>query len=516
VGSVPHLFGLVIAIASLTCLVLALINNVQNWDIPANVDPSVRIAQYLSIFIALLMEEEIPTGLYLLRRVSKPCLKNKFPGLEYWRFACSSVLRVTLGYLFLMNVIIILAQADAVVEIFYDVLALQFIQQLDDIGYTICRMDVFGKRLRRATMTPYFDDEIENHENERLGVKWRMRVFLKGLYFVNLAVFLAVMIIVSVRQTNGKYQCESITIRFGDEVWEKAYVQWPESSSMFTPGSIEERVLVYSFFNGVYAKSNRFSEGRPIYVEQNKSDRTPFDASAPFDPVVHGDMDPIMPAEFRFCDGSWIFFHEYISKSKDGKPDDSGCDWLLRSPATDGFDLLEADGKWQIWTGVVGETEVSSMCNRCFDDSDCNLNGVCKKSNGTCTCRERNVDGIEYLGMHCEVKIEDECRTIVGEVFNDTWSLDTSTSTSQELTEIPQEYSRPVYANIDGLPQYLAPDEGNSVALMYSGSRWFNTIMQGGKSEAASDYWDWQKMNYHAFWVEAFSPDGNRFLSTQY
>ena len=123
------------------------------------------------------------------------------------------MLRVTLGYLFLMNVIIILAQADAVVEIFYDVLALQFIQQLDDIGYTICRMDVFGKRLRRATMTPYFDDEIENHENERLGVKWRMRVFLKGLYFVNLAVFLAVMIIVSVRQTNGKYQCESITIR---------------------------------------------------------------------------------------------------------------------------------------------------------------------------------------------------------------------------------------------------------------------------------------------------------------
>lgn len=45
-----------------------------------------------------------------------------------------------MGYLFLINVIIILVQADDVIAIFYDVLALQFIQQLDDIGFGISKV----------------------------------------------------------------------------------------------------------------------------------------------------------------------------------------------------------------------------------------------------------------------------------------------------------------------------------------------------------------------------------------
>lgn len=51
------MFGLAIAIMSYACLILALINNVKYGSVPANVNLSVRIAQYLSILIALLMEE---------------------------------------------------------------------------------------------------------------------------------------------------------------------------------------------------------------------------------------------------------------------------------------------------------------------------------------------------------------------------------------------------------------------------------------------------------------------------
>ena len=166
INSLPFLFSLYITVISYICLILALINNLQNGKIPANVDLSVRIAQYMSILvskrycvvqydvcsfqilglfgfsyillytyihnkkIALLMEEEIPTGLYLLRRISKPYLESKFPEVQYPRFVMSSILRITIGYLFLINVILVLIQADVVIEIFYDVLALQFIQQL--------------------------------------------------------------------------------------------------------------------------------------------------------------------------------------------------------------------------------------------------------------------------------------------------------------------------------------------------------------------------------------------------
>lgn len=55
--SMPFYFGLGIAIMSFACLILALVDNVQNGEVPYNVPVTVRTAQYLSIFIALLMEE---------------------------------------------------------------------------------------------------------------------------------------------------------------------------------------------------------------------------------------------------------------------------------------------------------------------------------------------------------------------------------------------------------------------------------------------------------------------------
>jgi hypothetical protein len=98
------------------------------------------------------MEEEIPTALHLLKRISKQHLQSKFPSSCYWRFVASSLLRFSLGYLFLVNVLVILIQANNVLEIFYDVLALQFLQQLDDIAFTVSKMEVLGKRMYLATM----------------------------------------------------------------------------------------------------------------------------------------------------------------------------------------------------------------------------------------------------------------------------------------------------------------------------------------------------------------------------
>ena len=215
-------------------------------------------------------------------------------------------------------------------------------------------------------------------------------MFLKGAYFINLIGFLAALIVVSLRQINGYYQCSSITVRLGrDEVWEEAVVEWQQ----YTPGSIEvdEMVLVYSYFNGVYVKDDeRTSEQRPIYVEQKKTagKGIPFDEKS--SPYYISQNHPhkvsllaIVPAEIRYCNGHWIFTHEYIRKSKRSDLDDSDCNWLLRSPETDKFDLLDVDGSFQIWAGDISETEVSIVCDECQDNSDCNLNGICN-ANGEC------------------------------------------------------------------------------------------------------------------------------------
>lgn len=155
VTSLPFLFSLYIAVMSYGCLIIAFIDNLKHNDVPENVEISVRIAQYMAILIALLMEEEIPTALHLLKRISKQHLQSKFPGLSYWRFVASSLLRFSLGYLFLVNVFVILIQANNVLEIFYDVLALQFLQQLDDIAFTVSKMEVLGKRMYLATMVSW-------------------------------------------------------------------------------------------------------------------------------------------------------------------------------------------------------------------------------------------------------------------------------------------------------------------------------------------------------------------------
>lgn len=62
-------------------------------------------------------------------------LKETFPETKYSRFVASAVLRILMGYLFLAGVIVVLITADGVIDIFYDVLALQFIQQLDGESY---------------------------------------------------------------------------------------------------------------------------------------------------------------------------------------------------------------------------------------------------------------------------------------------------------------------------------------------------------------------------------------------
>lgn len=118
-----------------------------------------------------------------------------------------------MGYLFLLNVVIVLIMADEVIMIFYDVLALQFIQQLDDIAFRMSKMEVLGERMYRATKTPFFHLDFQKEEGRR-GLQWNMKMLgLKAIYFINLVGFLSAMIVVSIRQTTGYYQCDSITVR---------------------------------------------------------------------------------------------------------------------------------------------------------------------------------------------------------------------------------------------------------------------------------------------------------------
>ena len=85
-------------------------------------------------------------------------------------------------------------------------------QHLDDIAFALCKKDVLGKILQRATMTPHFNTEFKK-QKESLGLRRKRNICLKGTYYLNLALLLAAMIVISVMQGKGMLQCESITVR---------------------------------------------------------------------------------------------------------------------------------------------------------------------------------------------------------------------------------------------------------------------------------------------------------------
>ena len=135
----------------------------------------------------------------------------------------------------------------------------------------------------------------------------------------------------SVQHFGGRYRCKSFTVVFGDgkeggptapdESWQGAYI----STSVLG----EQRLLMYSHFNGIYEEEGELLDslllglaalklllteylscegsqgGRPRYVERNKIDGKPF--------------KDITPAEIVYCVDikAWVFRHEQIRTADD-------------------------------------------------------------------------------------------------------------------------------------------------------------------------------------------------------
>ncbi|KAL7517087.1 hypothetical protein ACHAWX_002040 [Stephanocyclus meneghinianus] len=326
------------------------------------------------------MEEEIPSSFYLLQMIPKYSLKKKLPRIKYWRFVSSAVLRLAMGYVFILNMFLVVAQGAGVLDIFYDVLALQFLQVLDDIAFRLAKLSTFGKRLKWATNKKIF---LVKFDRLPFASRKKMSVFLKSLYVLNLSGMLSGMFWVSYQQMSGSLHCNSVFVTFAEDIWQDAIVKTPS-------GEIENKVLIYSYFNGVYRR-NSTHDGLPIYTEQSK--------------LTGESYYRTVGAEIKYCksEGAWVFMHKDIRKSNE---DDNECPWLLRSPDTTEYNLLSVTGTWTVWAGSLKQSgRFSALCDECSDISQCNFHGQC--ISGRCICTDD-----KYFGNHCEHKMP--CRKLRG------------------------------------------------------------------------------------------------------
>lgn len=268
----------------------------------------------------------------------------------------SSILRISIGVLFLACLFMTVVQEDNVLEIFFDMIALEFIESIDDVIFELCRRGFFSRRLKVAA----------NQKNviqcsKSLGAR-RIRKLSKRLvramYFSTAIVMLCGLSIITVKQSKGAYGCRSLLIDFGDGVWENAWVELDKKCSVDSDCNntnqkcyggdededgrcYEKRLLIYSHFNGYY-KQEGLREGRPRYVEMNKESGDLFKST--------------IPAELTYCEDieSWVITHPKIRTSLDAN-EKNECNWLLRSDETEKFDLVELTKteNWFLWKGQI-------------------------------------------------------------------------------------------------------------------------------------------------------------------
>eukprot|EP00804_Cyclotella_cryptica_P006488 CCRYP_012786-RC/>CCRYP_012786-RC protein AED:0.10 eAED:0.10 QI:1112/0.72/0.91/1/0.81/0.83/12/549/753 len=498
--SIPFFTGMIACALALMCLILVFINELEKGTIdnpfalPAGVTTEVRVAQ----FVGVLMEEEIPLGLEIMGEGIKHD-ESRGNGFKLRNILLSSFLRLTVGYFFLLTLFLTVIQESDVLAIFFDVLALEFVESIDDVVFALCKRGFFGHLLKQATGRSIAFVCKKSNEHDKF--ERSLNRFIRLIYFLNVGLMIAGLSVLMVQQTHGYYRCKSFSIQFGDETWEDAWVELDN-------GNMEKRLLVYSHFNGIYVDviqsraiarflpvsahhlqplhllylENGTHDGKPRYVEQNKEDGHSFRST--------------IPAEIVYCEDaeSWVFRHEKISTTLSQEDDDQNeCDWLLLSPQTENYDLIEMaqEEYWSMWRGAVMKNyEVYITCNECHRSSGTNaillfpfvFQCFCSRfthahlNNQTVTimgiARITNATVMEVSTASVASKDNKTALTIMKDFADDTVDF-------VEIYGRPTYFARNMAGKPYGLLRYGYPDDDDEYFDVFYNS----TIIDGGNSE---------------------------------
>ena len=73
----------------------------------------------------------------------------------------------------------------------------------------------------------------------------RVNYIVRLIYFLNAAIVLIGLGYITHTQKSGHYRARSVSVLFEEVIWEDANV-------LLDDGRIEQRLLIYSYFNGIY------------------------------------------------------------------------------------------------------------------------------------------------------------------------------------------------------------------------------------------------------------------------
>lgn len=182
--------SVVVFLLAMTCLFMAYRNQAGQGrpgnpiGLPPNVQVEVRVAQYLMLLIGVLMEHEIPDGLEMIGKGMEQLLSGDHHVLCMRKILLSSLLRLCMGYMFLLTLFVAVVQSENVLDLFFNVLALEFVENIDSVIFTLSRRGFFGRTLRKVADRPRF---IVTGRETYLRRRYTKRV-IRITYAINISV----------------------------------------------------------------------------------------------------------------------------------------------------------------------------------------------------------------------------------------------------------------------------------------------------------------------------------------
>ncbi|CAB9497433.1 expressed unknown protein [Seminavis robusta] len=475
------------------------------WNVPPQVSTEVFVAQYLALLVAVLSQDDVTTSLVFFSVGVGPRypqvqaqLQTKYPGkgsatfARYWTF---NLLRFTEGLVTILVSFVFIIQSDNVLDIFLNFAAVQFVADLDNLGFRLAVEGWFG--VANQSLAKRILQEKIPLRRTKGYIDYMNQILL----FLLVAVLFC-MNAVTVRQLKtGDYierdACGVVLVQFGGpEVYvfpRNATFQTGPTGSSATEEGLQQLAnserwiqnhnnnnnlrppdLHFASFSGRYVAEFNYKAGlnrkRPVYYEASREGAIVVEGLSTT--TTGSRMKDSSTAMLYFCEteNAWVWTVRAFAQA-------TGADivppatlqrcppygWLARSPITDAVTLDEAPTEgWKVWTGTLQDlTELSIACLECEEDADCGLTGgTCGgKEDRLCECHKG-----QTAGDFCTERYP--CQQLIR------YGDDDGQQHGIFELEASFSYGRPVYSSMIAGNMEDPKEEGSVEVVQYTGRQW--------------------------------------------
>jgi len=137
------IFGLVAAD------VIDLANKGNPFNLPANVESTVRMTEVLAIVIAIITQDDVRTSINLLRDGYDKEALSVFPGSTKAKWVISIFLRGSEGILGLFVTFLLVMQSSTVLDLLLNFSAMEFVSLIDDVVFGLTTEGFFGRAMKK-------------------------------------------------------------------------------------------------------------------------------------------------------------------------------------------------------------------------------------------------------------------------------------------------------------------------------------------------------------------------------